>query len=77
MFVDASAIVAILTREPEADPLADRLDGATARITSPIAVFETALAICHKRRASVAQARDDVHEFLDVARVVVVAVAPD
>jgi uncharacterized protein with PIN domain len=28
MIVDASAIVAILTREPEADALADALDGA-------------------------------------------------
>ncbi len=31
MFVDASAIVAILTREPEADELADLLDVAPAR----------------------------------------------
>jgi ribonuclease VapC len=44
MFVDASAIVAILTREAEADPLADRLDEATC-ITSAIAVFEAVAAI--------------------------------
>jgi uncharacterized protein with PIN domain len=43
MFVDASAIVAILTREPEADALADLLDAAGSPITSPIAVFEAAL----------------------------------
>ncbi len=36
MFVDASAIVAILTREPEVDTLADLLDAARAPITSPI-----------------------------------------
>ena len=43
MFVDASAIVAILTREPEADFLAGLLETARAPITSPIAIFEAAL----------------------------------
>jgi ribonuclease VapC len=76
MFVDASAVVAILTREAEADALADRLDGASGCITSPIAVFESALAICRKRKANVAEARDTVREFLDTARVAVVPVSP-
>ena len=67
MFVDASAIVAILTREPEADALADLLDAARAPITSPIAFFEAALGICRKRHASVEEAAEDVHEFLEVA----------
>ena len=35
MFVDASAIVAILTREPDADDLIDRLERATRPITRP------------------------------------------
>ena len=76
MFIDASAIVAILTLEPEADALADRLDGAVRCMTSPIAVFEAALAICRKRRASVTEARDDVQEFLDTAHIDLLAVAP-
>ena len=67
MFVDASAIVAILSREPEADALADLLDAARAPITSPIAFFEAALGICRKRHASVEEAAEDVHEFLEVA----------
>jgi uncharacterized protein with PIN domain len=45
MFVDASAIVAIRTREPEADTLADLLEAAPAPIISPIAVFEAVLGI--------------------------------
>src|SRR6185437_1182691 len=40
MFVDASAIVAILTREPDADRLADTLEAALSPITSPIAITE-------------------------------------
>jgi ribonuclease VapC len=56
MFVDASAIVAILTREPEADALADVLEKGRSPITSPIAIFEAALGICRKRHASVEEA---------------------
>jgi ribonuclease VapC len=60
MFVDACAIVAILTREPEADALADVLEGAH----SPIAIFEGALGVCRKRHASVEEAEEDIREFL-------------
>ena len=69
MFVDASAIVAILTREPEADALADMRESARSPITSPIAIFEAVLGICCKRHASVEEAEEDVREFLGVARV--------
>jgi ribonuclease VapC len=74
MFVDASAIVAILTREPEADALADVLQSAQSPITSPIAIFEAALGICRKRHASVAEAEHDVGEFLVLAGVRTVSV---
>lgn len=69
MFVDASAIVAILTREPEADSLADLLEADSAPITSPIAIFEAALGICRKRHASVEEADEDVRQFLELARI--------
>jgi ribonuclease VapC len=69
MFVDASAIVAILTRESEADNLADILEKAPAPITSPIAIFEATLGVCRKRHASVEEAEQDVGEFLELAGV--------
>jgi ribonuclease VapC len=74
MFVDASAIVAILTREPEADAFADLLEAAQSPITSPIAIFEAALGLARKRHASVAEAEADVREFLSVARVACVPI---
>lgn len=74
MFVDASAIIAVLTDEPEADTLADRLDGVRAPITSPLAVFEAVLGLCRKTHASVAEASADVREFLDGARIGVVPI---
>jgi ribonuclease VapC len=69
MFVDASAIVAILTREPEPDTLADALDAAGSPITSAIGVFEAVLGLCRKRHASVAAAATDAREFLGTAEV--------
>ena len=73
MFVDASAMVAILTREPEADALADALESASRPITSPIALFEATLGLCRKRHASVAEALADVREFLETAKIQTVA----
>jgi ribonuclease VapC len=74
MFVDASAIVAILTREPEADVVADVLESARSPITSPIAIFEAALGICRKQHASVEEAEEDVSDFLRVAGVRAVSI---
>ena len=63
MYVDASAIVAILTREPDADALADTLDGALSPITSAVTVFESVLGVCRKRHASVAEARERIEHY--------------
>ncbi|HEY3778797.1 MAG TPA: type II toxin-antitoxin system VapC family toxin [Rhizomicrobium sp.] len=75
MFVDASAIVAILSREPEADRFADLLEHARAPVTSPVAVFEAALGLCRKRHASVDEAGADVGELLALAGIECVAIA--
>jgi ribonuclease VapC len=77
MFIDASAIVAILTREPEADAMADALQEASSPITSPIAVFEAVLGICRKRHASVEEAGADVRDFLELAGARTVAITEE
>ena len=69
MFVDASAVIAILTDEPEADALASTLDSAHEAITSPVAIFEAVLGLCQKRHASIAEGEKDVAEFLRIASV--------
>ena len=74
MFVDASAIVAILTREVDADELANALDAARSPITSPLAVFEATLGICRKRHASLSEAHGDVIEFLATAGIEIVPI---
>ena len=75
MFVDASAIVAILTREPDADALIERLERAIRPITSAVAIFEAALGLCRKRHASVEEARADIADFIKAARIELVAIA--
>ena len=45
MFVDACAIIALLADEPEADRVSDALGLAEQRMTSPVAVLETALGL--------------------------------
>ena len=74
IFVDASAIVAILTREPDADILADLLEAAHSPITSPIAVFEATAAVCRKRHTSVEEAAEDVREFLELANIELISI---
>lgn len=69
MFVDASAIVAILNGEPEADLFADAIEASGGAATSPIALFEAALALCRTRHAAVEDAAGDVEEFLAIARI--------
>lgn len=69
MFVDASAIVAILSNEAEATKFADALEHSVSRVTSPIAVFEATLGLCRIRHATVEEATADVAEFLAMAEI--------
>lgn len=67
MFVDASAIVAILNGEAEAVAFADAVERSAVCLTSAIAIFEATLGLCRVRHATVEQAATDVAEFLKVA----------
>ncbi len=77
MFVDSSAIVAILTAEEDADLLADRIDAAVTPVTSAVAIFEATLGLCRKRYATVEEARDDVRVFLETAGIEVVGLSTE
>ena len=75
--LDASAIVAILTGEPEGDALTQALGRASEITTSPVAVYEATLGLVRILRRSVADAETDVMEFLRLARVVVQPIRPE
>jgi ribonuclease VapC len=67
MFVDACAIIALLSEEPEADRVSGSLVLAEHRMTSPVAVLEAALALSRadKFGLTVAAVEPLILEFLD------------
>jgi ribonuclease VapC len=72
MFVDASAIVAMITRETEASLFLDLMEAAIDPVTSAVAIYEAALGICRKRKSTVEQAYDDVRVLMEAANIRVV-----
>jgi ribonuclease VapC len=75
--VDASAIVAIITGEPEANALTEVLGRASGTTTSPLAVYEATLGLVRILRRSVEEAEADVMEFLRLARVAIQPIQPE
>lgn len=66
MFVDAAAMVAILTAEPEADRCSLALDGAAQPFTSSIAVWEAVRALSRADKfADIETANTAVRRLLD------------
>lgn len=76
MFVDASALTAILADEPELSYLVARLEKAETRETSPLAVWETAVAVSRILSIPVPDARRAVSNYLENAGITVVAIPP-
>lgn len=75
MYVDASALVAMITGEPEAERLLRTLDASvSARITAPIAIFEAVAGIARVRACSVADAQALARDFLREAEIETVAI---
>lgn len=71
MFVDASAFVAILASEKGADALLARLQQADIRYTSPMAVWETSLALARERQIAPTDALQLVTDFLKLLSIAV------
>jgi len=67
MFVDASAMVAILASEEDAGALAARLGQAQRAYTSPVAIYETVLGLARVTGMRGVESRALVSEFLDEA----------
>ena len=67
MFVDACAIIALLSDEPEADRVSDALIAAGQRMTSPVAVLEAALGLARadKFGLSIEAVEPLILEFLE------------
>lgn len=76
MFVDASALCAILALEDDAEHLVKRIRVAERRITSPLAVWETVINLPRLNGYDVDVAEKQVLELLKEATIEVIAVDP-
>lgn len=77
MMIDASAIVAMLTDEPEGPVLAERLARAREPITTAVALFEAVLGIARRRAVPPAEARAIVAELLTTVGIRMVPITPE
>ena len=71
MFVDASALVAMMTDEDDARVLAARLGRSAERVTSPVAVFEATAAVARVLAMPVEDAAAAVSDFLALVKIAV------
>jgi ribonuclease VapC len=74
MFVDASALVAMLVSEDEAPSLFTRLEAAETRLTSAMAVWEASVAVSRILHRSVKAAEGEVNALLRLLEIESVAV---
>lgn len=78
MYLDASAILALLLEDPEAEALARRIDEARAVLkTSPVTIAECVLRFAARKGVAVALAHAVVTEALAALKVQTVTVTPE
>jgi ribonuclease VapC len=77
MFVDASALTAMLVDERDARELLARLQNSAIRTTSPLAIWETVLAVARILGLDIKAANVAVEEFLVLAGINVAPVLAD
>ncbi|HMQ57814.1 MAG TPA: type II toxin-antitoxin system VapC family toxin [Rhizobiaceae bacterium] len=74
MLIDASALTAILAGEPDGPAFAARIEAATKRLTIPMAMWETALAVSRIVSASISDVEAKMTELIEFLEVEVVTV---
>lgn len=74
MFVDASALTALLTDEEEARELLSRLQQDARRLTSPLAVWEATLAVARILALPIPEATEAVENYLALTEIELVPV---
>jgi ribonuclease VapC len=72
MFADASALTAILVGESDELELADRMGRHSRRVTSPLAVWETSVAVARIWGVELAQAFQAVEQYLALSAIEVI-----
>ena len=76
MFIDASALTALMTDEDDARELLARLQQTRTRLTSPLAAWEAAIAIARILDLTIADASDAVERYLTLMEIEMVGAPP-
>lgn len=74
MFVDASAIIAILANEPERNFLRDKLNAADQVFVSPLAVYEASLGFARILDGNISTSSAGVRDFLAATKALVIPI---
>jgi ribonuclease VapC len=77
MFVDASALTAIIADEPEADRFIAKIENGNAMVTSPLAVWETTIAVARVFALPVKEAEAAVGRYLERAGIQIAGIPRD
>jgi ribonuclease VapC len=72
--IDASALIAMMAGEDDADALADIMASERVRLCSPVALWETTAGICRSYGFTAAAARAKVRDFLSAHGIDVVTI---
>ncbi len=74
IFVDASALIAIITGENDADRLSDRLEADPHRLCSALSIWESVAGLCRSYAFDVTAARTQVLIFTKAANIRLVTI---
>jgi len=74
MFVDASAIIAIISGEDDATALGARLARAQSVFVSPMVIYEATLGLARRRACSLGDAEDLVGDFVHETQAVTIPI---
>lgn len=77
MFIDASALCALLTDEDDARELLARMQRSVRRITSPLAIWETTVSVARILDLPLRETQEWVQKYLALMKIEVTAVAPE
>jgi ribonuclease VapC len=77
MFVDASAIIAIIIGEPKRLAFEMRLEQADRIYTSPLAIYEAAMGVARIRRLSIRDAQNALDRFVTDVSAELVPITPE
>jgi ribonuclease VapC len=77
MFIDASALTALLTDEDDARELLARMQQTKTRITSPLAIWEAVIAVARKLDLTIGDVADSMDRYLELMKIELVPVPPE